>query len=347
MTTTPRVWGGDSEASIDSVNQWMRAQPWYREFLAAQGQSPDSVKLSKTQSQQLLKLAQANGAVVDEGDIEVDPAGNFNPKGHKLRNTLIGLGIGGAAALTGGAALGAFGGAGGAGAGAGGLSGLAGSSYVVPSAALGAGGGIGGAAAMAPTVIGGLTTPGVGTVATTPGVTAAGSAGGGMGLWDSILGKTTADKIATGLNLAGNVLQSRQVSKATQAQVDAANRALDLQRDIYTQQRSDLAGFADVGRGAISDMGRMTGTTPISAPTHPQFQMPSATGQPPMLGPNGSPAPHDGNPNNAPVTGTAVSRGSLASLGGDFVNMTTPDGRPARVPANQVQAALAAGGKVA
>lgn len=148
---TPRVWGGDSEQSINSVNQWMRQQPWYTRALASFGQDPSSVRLSKAQTQQLLRVAQANGVQVDEGSIEVDPAGNFNPKGHKLRNTLIGAGVAGAAALTGGAALGAFGGAGaGAGAaGAGGLSGLAGAGYVVPSAALGAGGGLGGAATAA------------------------------------------------------------------------------------------------------------------------------------------------------------------------------------------------------
>ena len=139
---TPRVWGGDSEQSINSVNQWMRQQPWYAQALASFGQNPSSVKLSQGQAQQLLRMAQANGVQVDEGSIEVDPAGNFNPKGHKLRNTLIGLGIGGAAALTGGAALGAFGGGGAAGAGAGGMSGLMASSAVVPSAALGAGGGL-------------------------------------------------------------------------------------------------------------------------------------------------------------------------------------------------------------
>lgn len=87
-----RVMGGDSERSIDSVNQWMRSQPWYQEQLARWGQRPDSVKLSKQQSAELVRLAQANGVQVDEGDIEIDPGGNFNPRGHKMRNTMIGLG---------------------------------------------------------------------------------------------------------------------------------------------------------------------------------------------------------------------------------------------------------------
>lgn len=93
-----RVWGGDSEVSIDRANQWMRSQPWYLAQLRAWGQNPASVHLSKAQASTLLRLAQANGMVIDQGAIEVDPAGNFNPKGHKLRNTLIGAGIGAAVA---------------------------------------------------------------------------------------------------------------------------------------------------------------------------------------------------------------------------------------------------------
>lgn len=190
MATFPSVSGGDSEVSINQANQWMRSQPWYQSFLAAYRQDPNAVRLTESQRQQLVRTAQANGMVIDEGAIEMDPSGNFNPRGHKMRNALIGLGVAGAAALTGGAALGAFGGAG-AGAGAGGLSGLAGASYVVPSAALGAGGGIGGTAAalgaagaagaipgsaaaqaLVPTTLGGFTTPGVGMAATVPGVSA-------------------------------------------------------------------------------------------------------------------------------------------------------------------------------
>lgn len=93
-----RVWGGDSEASINRVNQWMRSQPWYVQQLRAWGQSPSNVNLTSAQRSMLLRLAQQNGVTVDQGAIEVDPAGNFNPKGHKLRNTLIGAGIGAAVA---------------------------------------------------------------------------------------------------------------------------------------------------------------------------------------------------------------------------------------------------------
>lgn len=98
--------GGDSEVSIDRVNQWMRSQPWYLAQLRAWGQNPASVRLNKSQASMLLRLAQANGVQIDQGAIEVDAGGNLNPKGHKLRNTLIGAGVT-AAALTGAGALGA------------------------------------------------------------------------------------------------------------------------------------------------------------------------------------------------------------------------------------------------
>lgn len=88
----------NSEQDIDRVNQWMRSQPWYVRQLAAWGQTPDRVNLSKFQANQLVRLAQANGVQVDEGHFEVDPGGNFNPRGHKMRNTLIGLGAAAAVA---------------------------------------------------------------------------------------------------------------------------------------------------------------------------------------------------------------------------------------------------------
>jgi hypothetical protein len=53
--------------------------------------------------------------------------------------------------------------------------------------------------------------------------------------------------------------------------------------------------------------------------------------------------------NRAPAAAPtqAAPRGTVASLGDGFVNMVSPDGRPARVPQAQVQSALAAGGRMA
>lgn len=110
MAGTPSFRQGDTEASIDQGNQWMRSQPWYQAQLAQWGQRPDNVHLSKEQGRQMLALAQANGAQVDEGDLEIDPGGNFNPKGHKLRTGLIIAGLAAGGALAAPAIAGALGG---------------------------------------------------------------------------------------------------------------------------------------------------------------------------------------------------------------------------------------------
>jgi hypothetical protein len=79
-------------------------------------------------------MAQSQGVVVNEGSLEIDNHGNFNPKGHKLRNTLIVVGIAAATIATMGAA-GVFAAGGGIG---GGVAGGTGAGV-----AAGAGGGVG------------------------------------------------------------------------------------------------------------------------------------------------------------------------------------------------------------
>jgi len=104
-TTQPNLgYNKPSEATIDQANIAMRAMPWYQEQMRAWGQDPGHPTISKSQSQQILRMAQANGYVVNEGDMEVDDHGNFNPKGHKLRNTLIVAGLAAATLATMGAA---------------------------------------------------------------------------------------------------------------------------------------------------------------------------------------------------------------------------------------------------
>jgi hypothetical protein len=126
-TMQPQLgYGQPTEVSIDKVNQWMRSQPWYQGLLRSWGQDPNNVHLNDQQKAQIIRQAQANGVVVDQGNMEVDPSGNFNPVGHKLSNTLIVAGLAAATIGTMGAA-GAFSGAaaGAMGAGAGGGAGAA------------------------------------------------------------------------------------------------------------------------------------------------------------------------------------------------------------------------------
>jgi len=170
----------------------------------------------------------------------------------------------------------------------------------------------------------------------------------GKSFWDALLGDTKAKKIATaaslGAGLLGNYIQSRQIDKATQAQVDAANRALALQQNIYQQQRADLAPYRGLGSGAAQFLSQGLGLPAATDTTIPAFQ-PAAPMQQAQRNPN--------SPATTPVpaanyTGQQAVPRSMAGLGdGGLVNMVSPDGRPARVPQAQVQAALAAGGRLA
>lgn len=230
-----RVWGGNSEASIDQVNTWMRSTPWYQDLLKQWGFAPGQpVRLNDAQRQQIVRNAQAQGVVVDEGNIEVDPSGNFNPKGHKLRNTLIVAGIAGATIATMGAA-GAFAGAAGA-AGAGG-SGAAGAG------AAAGGGGLLASSATAPliggTVAGGTGLGAGGSAALIGGGAAAGAAGGGAGAagaGGSLLGKV-AGVAQNAAPILGGMAKSNQA--ANQQQTDNDFRAAQLRLAQEQQQFSE------------------------------------------------------------------------------------------------------------
>lgn len=158
-TTPPQLgYGQRTAAPIDAVNTYMRAAPWYQALIKSFGQNPNNVHLSDNQKQAVIRAAQANGIVVDEGHDgqEIDDSGNFQAKGHGLRNTLIVAGIAGAALLTMGAA-GVFSGgaaAAGSGAAAGGAGAAAGAGGTLGSV-VGAGGAAAGAGAGAAGVGGG------------------------------------------------------------------------------------------------------------------------------------------------------------------------------------------------
>jgi hypothetical protein len=212
----------------------------------------------------------------------------------------------------------------------------------------------GGAAAMAPTTITGLTTPGVGAAATTPAFAAGGSTGAAAApsIWDRIFGKSTTDKIITGAgmgaNLAGSIIQSRQASKAAEAEKEAADKALALQSNIYQQQRSDLAPYRNAGASSLSALTYGLGLDPSkSADTTTPYFAQQAQGQ------NTAAQQTSQAQNRMPpaAPSQAMPRTSLSAISAPaangFVNMVSPDGRPARVPQNQVQAAMAAGGRLA
>jgi hypothetical protein len=213
-------YGKPTEATVDQVNQWMRSQPWYQGLLKSWGQDPNNVHLNDQQKQQIIQQAQANGVVVDQGNMEVDPSGNFNPVGHKLRNTLIVAGLAaatigtmGAAGAFSGAAAGAMG-AGGAASGAGAAAGTAGTLAGIE----------GGAAGLGSGALGALGTGAMGATAL-PALGAAGAGAAGAG-GSSILG--TLGKVAA--NKGGAMLTSA-----------AAGMGNERMQDNYADQNANIA----------------------------------------------------------------------------------------------------------
>lgn len=203
-TTPPSLgYGQRGAASIDSVNQWLRAQPDYQALIRSFGQDPNNVHLNDAQKTAVVRLAQSKGVVVDEGGNgqEVDDSGNFRATSHNLRNGLMVAGIAGAALLTAGAA-GLFGGA---------------------AAAGGEAGASGAAAALGPSTAANMAaTAGIAGGAGVPSSIAAagGAAGAGGSLWSQIaknalpigsaIGKAASAAGQNRVNQEGDALQANR-----------------------------------------------------------------------------------------------------------------------------------------
>jgi hypothetical protein len=264
MATTPNLgYGQQSEQTIDTVNQWMRASDWYNTLIHSFGQDPRNVHLNDQQKQQVMRAAQAQGVVVDEGNMEIDPSGNFNPIGHKLRNTLIVAGLAAATIATMGAA-GVFSGAAGGGAAgssaAGGVlegtaAGAGGSTAIAAGIPAGVGAVEGGAYGLGDAALasmGGAAGTGVGTGAAV--------AGGGAGAWDAagnFIGNSTYDipadvaaaggsrsymdllkyGLPVGGGIAGALIQANASGNASAAQQKYLEDALayEKENDLYNR----------------------------------------------------------------------------------------------------------------
>ncbi len=221
------VAGNASEASLDQVNIWMRSTPWYQEMMRAWGQDPGHPSLNDAQRQAITREAQKNGVVVHEGDVEIDKGGNFDTRGHGLRNTLIVAGIAAASIATMGAA-GAFAGAAGAGTGAAGAGGAAGGTLAATTTAplmgmLPAGGvGLGAGGSAAALGGGAAATAGGWTGGAAGGHTAGGTlaAGGGLSATDRLL------KAGKALSMAAPIVGALRYNNNNQNNAPDANQMI-------------------------------------------------------------------------------------------------------------------------
>lgn len=277
-TNPPSLGYGQRDgAPIDAVNQWFRSTPQYQAKLAQMGVDPNNVRLNDQQKQELIRLAQSLGVVVDEGHDgqEIDESGNFRAKGHKLRNTLIVAGIAGAALATMGAA-GVF--AGGAGAASGAASG-AGAAAAGGASATSAGAGLaglagieGGAAGLGEGALAALGTGAMGAVPVGAAAAGAGAAaaGGAFDAAGNFIGDTTissiapaggalttADRLASLAGKVGGITNGISTAITGQdpalAGTGAANAAAQAARNRIDAARVDQGGPA-ADKTALSNM---------------------------------------------------------------------------------------------
>lgn len=326
---SPTLTSKSTETEIDTANKWLRSTPWYQDFIRSIGQDPSYVHLNDAQKKQFAQIAAANGLPLPSND-EIDPAGNINPKGHKMRNFLIAAAVGGAA-LGGAAALGAFSGAGGAGAaGAGGA--LGATSTVPATGALAAGGLASGAvpAALA---------AGAGGASVAPAAAAGGAGLGALG-WASLLG-------GVGSNIAGSVIQGKAESKATDAQERAAKEALEFSKGVYEKRRADLDPYIQLGSGSVAKLSDLMGIAPKAGPATPPIVQPTDPNRLPGNGQNFPASMVPGGPlykPPAPAQGAPLA-GVGAQGGGGGVQMIAPDGSSRLVPEALVVLAESRGAK--
>lgn len=308
-------YGNQNSASIDTVNQWMRAQPWYQQLLQSFGQNPNNVHLSDAQKTAVVRAAQAHGVIVDEGHNgqEVDDSGNFEAKSSLGKNIAIAAGIAGLA-LTG---VGL--------AGVGPLAGLAGAGAGTAAAETG-----GALASTALPVTGALATGAAASGAVQAALTAAGVAGaaapvaGGVGAATSPswLSPILSSIVPTAGTIIGSALQAKAAKDASATQAQGLQAALDFEKQQYGDLTGRLAPFIAAGTSSTDRMSQLLGlpARPGTTATAPPTRGPAVGAPPP-------PAPVPPNSGAPPAQAPPVT-------------LRAPDGTVRQFPADQAQRIL-------
>ena len=131
-----------------------------------------------------------------------------------------------------------------------------------------------------------------------------------------------------GADIAGSVIQGRQISKGVKAQREGTQQALGLQRGLYQQGRADLDPYRQFGVGAAGNLARLVGL-----PSLPQ-------GQPETFGTSGQWWNSQG-PRNTGFAGGAVPPSRSATpftrlMGQEaMVTVRAPTGETRQVPISQ------------
>lgn len=139
--------------------------------------------------------------------------------------------------------------------------------------------------------------------------------------------------------------KSADASKnAAQTQSDSADKALQLQRDMYQQQQTNLAPYRAMGNGSLGNLANFQSFSGVPGqygagvqsqyqhPLSPGFQMPQTLAQPAPQQQQGSAALGSG------TLADPIHRlfGSHTAQPGGLVTMKAPTGEISQVPPDQV-----------
>lgn len=321
---------------LRSVEELVRQNRTYQQWLAARGG-----RLSDEDRKQAAAILRQSGVTIPEG-MEVRADGSVAPIDHTTRNRIITAAMaaplflpGGGAAASGGAAAPAVGGS-------------------------------SAAQALVPSTLTGFTTPGVGAAATTTGIA---STGGSAAPIASVAGRAAApaaaargsslwrDLVDVGTNIVGTYISDRAIRDATQAQLDAVNRAIDLQQQMFEQTRRDQMpwlragqsgvralsvglGLGDPGGSLDAEGGASSAgpSTPAAEPMRLAQRSPSSPQTTPVPARNytGATAVPRGTSPIASITAPPGGQPAADPMTSSYVTMVSPDGLSTRqVPAHQ------------
>lgn len=179
---------------------------------------------------------------------------------------------------------------------------------------------------MGAAVAGGLALPALAGGGAAGGAGAAGAAGaGGAGTTAATTGSlfgglmTGRDLINAGTNVAGTLINAHAQGKAADREAEAADKALQLQREMWEKEYSDLAPYRKIGTDSLSTLSHLMGFPAQSAPQAAPMAGTSPTGTP--------------SPTQTP------------QMAAGMVKVQSPTGQVGLVPQDKLQAALAAGGR--
>jgi hypothetical protein len=197
-----------------------------------------------------------------------------------------------------------------------------------------------------------------------------------MGLWGTIAGVGASLIPGVGPVLGpivgaavNGVEQSKAAKDASQAQVSAGNKALDLYSNIYGQQRADLAPYRSAGTSALGAEMSLLGLPGLGAmPSGPMGYASAGDSTQPYTGLTGAagaygskggaisdPNANGGYAGQVPGTATLGARGSVADTTSSYgpksspvptLKVQGPNGQVYMIPADQAADAQKNGGQV-